>query len=250
MLPTLDARRAEIWGILLGLSIPLGWLLIRIIVGDIPLTDLVQEVKTHSLLYGYLTLGPCGAFAWYGSYLGLQTERLQRMQHTAKLLSHRDSLTGFANRRHLKFTLIRDIACIKRTYTELAYVMVDLDHFKEVNDHFGHPAGDQLLIEVAKAIDDAIREGDFLGRYGGDEFGIILSHCDRKGAFEVCSRIQKAIQLVRLEYEGHEIHTTLSMGVAFWQEAESYEGLINRADKALYEAKQSGRNRFHLDEYP
>jgi diguanylate cyclase (GGDEF)-like protein len=129
-----------------------------------------------------------------------------------------------------------------RTLNPLAAIMLDLDHFKQVNDLHGHDRGDEVLAAVGTAITSCVRESDFAGRYGGEEFLILLPESDREGALVTAERLRGAISRLRIPQEN--LTVTASLGLAIMPEdAVTGADLLRRADRALYAAKRAGRNR-------
>ncbi|SEK74123.1 diguanylate cyclase (GGDEF) domain-containing protein [Colwellia chukchiensis] len=175
-----------------------------------------------------------------------QTQLKKTLQELA--LSNRiDGLTQAFNRKHWEECLAAEFSRARRHHSSLALVMLDLDHFKLLNDTHGHQGGDKVLIETAKAINELLRMGDLFGRYGGEEFAVILPNTELSGAEEVAERIRQTIALKAVDYQGQNIGITVSLGVAVLaQQDKRYEDLISRADNALYKAKFSGRNRVSL----
>lgn len=147
-----------------------------------------------------------------------------------------DGLTGVYNRRHLRQRLETLCADTRHTFH---LMMTDVDHFKHINDQLGHPAGDRVLIEVARRLQGALRPGDLLARYGGEEFCVVLTRLDDPTAEMVADRLRT--EIARQPMEGREV--TSSVGMSRWDGKESIANLLDRADKALYQAKQTGRNR-------
>ena len=122
--------------------------------------------------------------------------------------------------------------------------MLDIDHFKEYNDKYGHLVGDAILKEVAGTIKESIRQVDSVGRYGGEEFLIILTETDKNGARFAAERIRQAVESKRIKVYDEDLKATVSIGIAtFPEDAEETQALIEKADKSLYRAKQTGRNR-------
>lgn len=171
----------------------------------------------------------------------LQTE----MAETRQLLNE-DALTGTLNRRGLDQTLNREIARAQRGEGMLSIGMLDLDFFKKVNDSHGHEAGDQMLVHFTSLIKSVMRKSDALVRYGGEEFTLILPDTDARGAQFVLARLQQVMAKSPLKYEGQEINTTFSAGVATVRRDENAYALLRRADEALYSAKNGGRNQIKL----
>ena len=169
----------------------------------------------------------------------------EEMAETRQLLNE-DALTGTLNRRGLDQTLTREIARAHRGDGVLSLSMVDLDFFKKVNDDYGHEAGDQMLVHFASLIKSIMRKSDALVRYGGEEFTLILPDTDARGAHFVLARLQQLMSKSPLEYEGRQINTTFSAGIATLRPEENGHALLRRADEALYAAKNSGRNLIKL----
>ena len=159
-------------------------------------------------------------------------------------LSNRiDGLTQAFNRKHWEECLASEFSRANRYKQELALVMLDLDQFKLLNDTYGHQGGDKVLIETTEVINELLRMGDLFGRYGGEEFAVILPNTELTGAHDVAERIRKTIENNAIEYQGENINVTVSIGIAVMNEYDArYEDIISRADIALYKAKNSGRN--------
>ena len=164
----------------------------------------------------------------------------EELAETRQLLNE-DALTGTLNRRGLEQTLLREIERAQRLGTRLSVAMVDLDYFKKVNDQHGHDAGDQMLVHLASLIKSLLRKTDALVRYGGEEFALILPDTDGRGAHLVLARLQQVMSKSPLVYEGKQVNTTFSAGVATLRGDESGQALLRRADDALYAAKNAGR---------
>jgi diguanylate cyclase (GGDEF)-like protein len=173
--------------------------------------------------------------------VALENARLHRMvERQARV----DGLTGLANRRHCEDQLAAELARLERFGGQLALVLADLDNFKDVNDRFGHATGDVVLREFAQTLESGIRDVDLAGRWGGEEFVLILPGTDLAGAARVAERIRTArAERIVLTAEGEPIRVTASFGVAVFPEAASAEELLAAADGALYQAKRGGKNR-------
>jgi diguanylate cyclase (GGDEF)-like protein len=155
-------------------------------------------------------------------------------------IARSDPLTGLANRRHLDEQLAVHAASAQRHHHDLSVAVVDIDNFKHVNDTFGHNAGDAVLREVARRIADSARIEDVVGRWGGEEFIVILPHCDVAGAADVSERIRRAVSASPVHADlGVAIPVTVSVGCTGGTD----DQLIERADAALYAAKKAGRDR-------
>lgn len=171
----------------------------------------------------------------------------EELAETRQLLNE-DALTGALNRRGLDATLSREIARAQRTNVRLSLAMVDLDHFKKINDDYGHAAGDQMLMHFTSLIRSVMRRSDALVRYGGEEFTLILPETDARGAHFVLGRLQQVMARTPLKYEGKQINTTFSAGVATLKPDENGHALLRRADDAVYSAKNAGRNAIKLSQ--
>lgn len=167
-------------------------------------------------------------------------DRSQLLQREAQV----DVGTGLANRRHILETLEAAIELAHREHTPLCLIMADLDWFKQVNDNHGHLAGDQVLRAVADRIHGVIREFDKLGRYGGEEFLIVLPNKSHDVIEKIAGRILDAIKATPIECGvGVEVRVTISLGIACLRTDDTLSTLIARSDAALYEAKNTGRDR-------
>jgi len=159
------------------------------------------------------------------------------------VLATRDELTGVHNRRHFLVLADREWARCRRYDMAAALLMIDVDRFKRVNDTHGHLAGDLMLREIARAVSDTLRQPDLLGRFGGEEFVVFLPHADPLGALDAAERIRDRVGKLSLEWKGHAVRATVSVGVAALDLGhDSLGALIQDADLALYAAKDAGRN--------
>jgi diguanylate cyclase (GGDEF)-like protein len=176
--------------------------------------------------------------------LELQRELLDAREELRVQATH-DSLTGLWNRRSILETLDKDLARSQREGRPLAVLVMDLDHFKLVNDTHGHQAGDAVLREAARRIRSTVRRYDTVGRYGGEEFLAVLPSTDLAGGMAQAERIRQALAGERVEVSGASLEVTCSIGVSAWRDSGPGDGpvLIHWADEALYQAKAMGRNR-------
>lgn len=155
-----------------------------------------------------------------------------------------DSLTGIHNRRAYELRIREELRRFAREGAAFSLTLVDVDHFKEINDRYGHRTGDRCLREIAQRIKSALRNIDFLARYGGEEFIAILPGSYLEGARAVAERIRAVIQRTRFRYQGGEIPVTVSLGVTEVREADNTpEAIFTRVDNAMYRSKNDGRNR-------
>lgn len=167
-------------------------------------------------------------------------ERVERM-------AAHDGLTGLVNHRRFQELLHDAIARAKRQRHPISVVFVDADHFKTINDSFGHPVGDEVLRRIAAALHEEARRVDVVARYGGEEFVLLLEATDTRGATELAERVRARIEGLYIEGDFGRIRVTVSLGVCTFPDlAEDRESLLARADRALYEAKQRGRNQVRV----
>lgn len=158
-----------------------------------------------------------------------------------------DALTNLNNRRQFEVRLKQEIATTKRQKNPLCAMMIDIDFFKKVNDTYGHSSGDTVLRTVAAIIKEHLRESDIPSRYGGEEFAVLLPYTHIEEAKIVGERLRKAVERASIPIDKKNINVTISMGLAEFNPEETGEELFKRADKALYEAKESGRNKVCVD---
>lgn len=174
-----------------------------------------------------------------------------RSDESNRIMAALDPLTGVANRRSLITALDRDVSRAIRMHEPIALMMVDIDHFKHVNDHYGHPAGDEVLCSVVSVLRERVRAQDLVGRYGGEEFMVLLPDTDLAGAEQLARELCKAVETSRCMAQGAGpggIVVTVSIGVfgGHLESGDSWDMLIAAADRALYEAKNNGRNRVEV----
>ena len=166
-------------------------------------------------------------------------------------MNWKDGLTGVYNRRFLEMKLDEEFNRNKRYGGTFSVIMFDIDHFKKVNDNYGHQCGDFILKSVSSRITSAIRNVDFLARYGGEEFCCILPETGIDSATMVADRFRQAIESQEHQYDGTEIRITISLGVVtFTPDIETREDLVKRVDDALYKAKREGRNKVVVAAHP
>ena len=182
---------------------------------------------------------------------------INRANAYAEILKHAtlDALTGFYNRRQLEERTKQEIASSRRQKTPLCAIMTDVDYFKKVNDTYGHTVGDLVLKTVSKIMRSQLREYDIAGRYGGEEFVILLPFTKIEEAKMVAERLRKSIEnkfidisKINPDAQEKEIHVTISLGVYQLKDGDKEQDLISNADKALYKAKETGRNKVVINE--
>jgi diguanylate cyclase (GGDEF)-like protein len=164
----------------------------------------------------------------------------------SKRLAATDVLTGLANRRHGSDTLARELARAERYRHGFCVALVDIDHFKRVNDTLGHSVGDRVLAHVARVLRQAVRKSDLVARWGGEEFLLLLTSTPTGGARFAAERIRAAVAASPfIDGDGNKLEITISIGVAMCQ-GQNADALIDAADRALYRAKSAGRNRVEV----
>lgn len=172
-----------------------------------------------------------------------QTHALNEANKHLKILAQTDSLTGVNNRAFFMKIGKKYFNIAKRNGSNLQVLMLDLDHFKRINDTYGHQAGDRVLIEFTKTINLLLRESDLLGRIGGEEFCLIMQNSSTEGAIKLAKRICGNIEAGDILFNNQIIKITVSIGIASLEQENNLSELINKSDIALYEAKAQGRNR-------
>jgi len=178
-------------------------------------------------------------------------DELREMNARLEALSVTDALTGLANRRLLISRLEEEVRRARRTQAPLAVVMIDIDHFKEVNDTYGHAMGDMVLHNIGALLNAGLRATDLAARYGGEELTLVLPYTDGAAALQVAEGLRRRFAAMDHALGGATVRKTVSMGVASRTgpaETPSAEELLRQADEALYRAKQGGRDRVEMAE--
>lgn len=175
------------------------------------------------------------------------SDHYQKMMHDLNLAlreaSNQDALTGLANRRPVVERLREESTRFTRYQRPFSVAMLDIDHFKRINDLYGHEIGDKVLIEVARVLRSEIRDQDLCGRWGGEEFLILMPETPQEAAQAVVERVRAAIERLQVRVDEKAIGVTMSIGLAEHAQGDTYSDTINRADSALLSAKRGGRNR-------
>jgi diguanylate cyclase (GGDEF)-like protein len=200
-----------------------------------------ERIKRHRLRHGdTMQLGPTIMLRY--SLTDADEEAVLRRLYEASV---RDALTGAYNREHFDERLTAESSYARRHGSSLALVMFDLDHFKRVNDTFGHQAGDAVLVGIAQNVRQGLRAEDVFVRYGGEEFSVILRGIDLLGAAHVGERLRQGVAAAPVSFDGRDIGVTISVGCASLTccQEQDPEELIAIADRRLYIAKRTGRNR-------
>ncbi|MEY4738276.1 MAG: hypothetical protein RL302_2595 [Pseudomonadota bacterium] len=221
--------------------------------GGIYLVPLLHEVVyPKPPATGYIEMGLMIIFAvqiWYAR--GLEKVVTRELEHFARnqalverlhaLVTH-DQLTGAYSRRYILERLEQQVAIRQRHGTPASIIMFDLDYFKSINDHYGHPAGDRALREVVRAVNAQLRDGDMLARVGGEEFLVLLPMTGIRAAHGLAERLRQTLETTHIVEGTKNIYLPASFGVAEMQPKESYAEWFGRVDAALYQAKDQGRN--------
>lgn len=201
-----------------------------------------QEDEALSGVRRTLYLNLLISVAVTGLVLLLVSLAINRYQERLEAIALSDKLTGLTNRQGLDMMIQRDMAEQRRTGMGLALLLLDLDRFKAVNDQYGHLAGDAVLRGITEVIRQQLRDSDTIGRWGGEEFLIILKRTDLQAAIVVAEKIREAVARAEVPYGKESLNLTVSIGIAVMRAGDTEDGLLNRADHALYAAKQAGRN--------
>lgn len=179
--------------------------------------------------------------------LTIRTKELEEAKTKLEHLAYTDSLTSVANRLAFFNHAEREVKRARRLSYDIGIMMLDLDYFKKINDAYGHEAGDEVLVKAAEALKNGLREDDYIGRIGGEEFAIIVSGADKVGMHNLASRLKQSIQALEFSFSGKKQHITTSIGYTLVNVDESFKVSLKRADEHLYLAKENGRNCFVTD---
>lgn len=194
----------------------------------------LMAVHTFNVL---IVFGMASYVAWF--YHGA----IRRAERSLVQLAMQDALTGLANRRNLITQANKEMARARRTSNPIALIIADIDHFKQINDRYGHDAGDSVIAQVGRQMQRLCRSEDVVARWGGEEFLLLLPMTDISAATELAERIRATIQATEVIHADQRIPFTLSLGVAALNVDEPLDASIARADHALYQSKTAGRNR-------
>ena len=175
--------------------------------------------------------------------LEIKEIELKAVLAQAHEITNTDVLTFLPNRRKIIVDLQEEVIRSTRYGTPLSISVVDIDYFKDINDTYGHATGDEVLRTIGARLKEQIRHPDTIGRFGGEEFLIVLPNSDLKAAVEQANRLCQHVRSMQIEFESHSFSVTVSIGVAQLKvPQENWEQLLHRADTAMYKAKNSGRN--------
>lgn len=223
-------------GAIAAFGAPFGWLIIRWLQG----ADLSVELASNLGLYSYMLIGTITAFSMFGWFVG------SKEQHLTTLVL-RDALTGVFNVRFFRERLQEEISFAQRNETALTLISFDLDHFKKVNDTYGHSVGDQVLTAISEAAASVVRKHEVLARVGGEEFSVLLPQSETEYGVIIAERLRKSMAGVVVTLDnGKNVSVTVSLGVAGLNDTDDAKSLYDKADRALYLAKEKGRNRVEV----
>jgi two-component system cell cycle response regulator len=202
-----------------------------------------MRIKAPVLLHdGALIQLAAGTIIMFSHQEDLEVQAEQRLYASAVL----DPLTGLHNRRHLDARLKSEFAFASRHMTPLSVLLIDIDHFKKINDTFGHPGGDAALRALSERLQRAVRTEDIVARYGGEEFAIIARGIETAGALLLGERVRETAASLRVQHDGKTIAFTISVGITTMTRErlfDSVASILKAADEGLYKAKETGRNR-------
>jgi len=171
-----------------------------------------------------------------------QLEKRLELQHKLERLAQKDPLTDLYNRRRMDELLNIEISRVKRNNNQFCLILCDIDHFKQVNDSYGHETGDKVIIAVANILKESLRQQDFISRWGGEEFLIALPDTSINQAVIVADKIRNLCENIIVSNAGHNVHFTMTFGIDVFDNTKDIKATIAAADAALYEGKQTGRN--------
>jgi len=228
-------------GFLLGTGAPLGALGIRLLAGNI---HPGAEIRAHLFYYAYELFGTCVLFAAGGFFMGLRADRLLAGRGRFRDLASHDDMTGLPNRRIFRERYARVVSRSHRFHEPISLLLIDVDGLKEINDRWGHMAGNAALRHVARLVRDRKRTEDLAARWGGDEFVLLLPGADADAAERVAGEVVRAA--ARSPLKSPPTTVTVTIGVATGVAPSPAHDFFSAADRALYEGKAAGRNRYRL----
>ncbi|HKB72401.1 MAG TPA: GGDEF domain-containing protein [Thermoanaerobaculia bacterium] len=228
-------------GVLLATGAPLGALAIRVATGGV---QAGAEVRSHLFYYAYELLGTAVVFGIAGFVAGTRADRLRAGRERFRELAGRDDLTGLPNRRLFREHYARVVARSHRFREPVSLLLVDVDGLKEINDRWGHMAGNAALRHVARIVRDRKRTEDLAARWGGDEFVLLLPGADVAAAERVAREILRTAE--RDVLRAPPTAVTVTIGIASGVAASTHHDFFVAADRALYEGKTAGRNQYRV----
>lgn len=193
-----------------------------------------------SILRHFNIIGFCAILAWTAHVHALSVHEAEQ---ALRRIASTDPLTHLLNRRAMTEVIEREVARSQRTRQALALILCDIDHFKRINDTWGHAAGDHVLQTIANLLQATVRDYDCVARWGGEEFLILLPDATPAGASTIAERLRTAVQGCVIHFEGQTLPVSMTLGVSPLMPDESWHAAVSRADEALYRGKAAGRNR-------
>jgi diguanylate cyclase (GGDEF)-like protein len=221
---------------------------ILLVTGRNQIQDIVEALQAGAddYLFKPFDAGELRARLMVGArILNFQEELLSARESLRFQVMH-DPLTQLLNRAGILDIFQRELARAQRAGTPLGVILADVDHFKTINDRYGHLAGDRVLREVASRMRSSVRTFDHIGRYGGEEFLILAPDCEPSGALALAERMRHLVGQRSIDAGMEALHVTISLGAVATNEQQTAEALLHAADDALYAAKRNGRNRVEL----
>lgn len=242
-------------GVLMGLGAPVGHLALRLITqGHISPKWLKSEMQQEWQAYSYLFFASLAMFMVFGYALGkladkiaLQRAELEKLNLVLENQSITDDLTGLYNHRHILLLTDKEIERAKRYGRQLSGIMIDSDDFKSINDLYGHLTGDSVLRQLAEVLKRSVRNVDIVGRFGGDEFVVLLPEASNDAARAVAERILQSVRQYPFKTARDYVSMTVTLGVFSTQGGKDLDRSIflDRIDRAMFRAKEEGKNRIH-----
>jgi len=211
---------------------------------SIPATDMLQQIKENRYYITLIALCIVGLIYAIIRYVArVFVGDLNRAEQQLREMANHDFLTGLLNRREAYRQVAEEMGRSARTGRPLAFILFDIDHFKRLNDTYGHNAGDMVLKQLASKLMSALRDYDIACRYGGEEFLVVTPETDQEQAVKLAERLRTIISAANFSTDTEDVAVTVSVGVGMLQHADTIESAILKADVALYQAKEGGRNR-------
>ncbi|EAR09037.1 GGDEF domain-containing protein [Reinekea blandensis] len=227
-------------GMMITALFVLGYLIIVFFPGNaLGAVDYSYEFKTR-LLYSFLTLTFLAAV--YEQSRQSSYQKLNELKQDFERQASQDTLTHLLNRRGMRERIRYEVRRSQRNNQPITFILADLDHFKEINDHYGHDTGDTVLIQVSQLLQDSVRQQDSIARWGGEEFLFLLPETNARQAMQLAEKIRSIIESHPLNSDQPPLTTTMSFGIAEMLDLENHQSTIAEADNRLYQAKSQGRN--------
>lgn len=230
-------------GVLLGLGAPAGLLFLRIAVASV---DPIGEMRNNYFYYAYALLGTCAAFGAFGFLTGRRADQLRRSRDLYQTLSNRDAVTRLLNGRAIRGRYRRALQHAAQFREPVSVLFIDLDALKKINDRFSHSAGSAALRQVARILEESKREEDLAGRWGGDEFLVVMPGADSPAACRVAQRVLEAVRRRPVQHGEQPIPITVTIGVGTLVGPAPTDALFEVADRALNQGKRAGGDQLRL----